>query len=429
MLVLSAIVLMTAMGVEFAYNTNVSYHLARNDLDRLRAHYLAKSAFNFMLLELKFDKTFRQVVQQQNLGEFLGANAQLPLCQQFPMSTGLIRAVFSGGGLPGMEGEAQGEGEVEAAEAPPEGGEGQSLEEMRKGASFGQEKTAEEFLSFEGDFDGECSDESTKIDLNAFAGLSTQAAEGSVSPFDQYKQFLFRFLSRPQYEDLFKAADVRVLDVVTNIGDWIDSNAEINPSGGGGGGAERSLYDRAELPYQPRNGKLLTLMEAYLIDGVVDDWFGPLMDQFTVYGDGKINVCTASIDVVESLIRRYVESTPSLPPLRLEDPQEMGRLVQAIIDTCATGATGDQLKSQINAALNAAIGAVSSGSPAQPTEPGQTPASPANTGFAAYVSTETRFFGLSLAGQSGETTVRIKAVMDLKEKDPKKWKLLYWRVY
>ena len=424
MLVLSAIVLLTTMGVEFAYNTNVSYHLAKNDLDRLRAYYLAKSAYSFMLLELKFDKTFRQVVQQQNLGQYLGANAQLPLCQQFPISTGLIRAVFTGGGLPGMGGEEGGETAGEEAEGGGEEGGGAELEEMRKRTSFGQESTAEEFLSFDGDFDGECSDEGTKIDLNSFAGLSAQAADGAVSPFDQYKQFLFRFLSRPQYENLFKTAEVRVADVVTNIGDWIDTNTEINPMGGGGGGVERAAYDRAGLPYQPRGGKLITLMEAYLIDGVVDDWFTPLMDQFTIYGDGKINVCTAGQDVVESLIRRYVDDTPSLPPLRLEDPEEMGRLLQAIYDTCATGATGDQLKSQLNAAINEAIGALSPGAE-QPTQPAQQ----GSAGFASYVSTERRFFGLNLAGQVDDTTVRIQAVMDMKESDPKRWKLLYWRVH
>jgi len=332
------------------------------------------------------------------------------------MSTGLIRAVFTGGGLPGFGGE---EGEAGEAGAP-EAEESSELEEMRKRTSFGEEKTAEEFLSFEGDFDGECSDESTKINLNAFAGLSTQAPAGGVSPLEQYKQFLFRFLSRPQYEDLFKAADVRVSDVVTNIADWIDTNTEINPMGGGGGGVELAAYDRAELSYVPRNGKLITLLEAYLINGVTDDWFAPLMDQFTIYGDGKINVCTASQEVVEGLIRRYVDDNPGLPPLRLEDPEEMGRLLQAVLDACSSGATGNQLITELNNAINGAIGALS---------PGGTQPTAATTAFGSYVSTDRRFYGLNLAGQVDDTTVRIRAVVDVKESDPKRWKLLYWRVY
>lgn len=439
MLVLSAIVFLTAMGVEFAYNTNVAYHLSRNDYDRLRAYYLAKSAYSFMLLELKFDKTFQQVVSQQNLGQFLGQNAQLPLCQQFPISTGLIRVIFTGEGVPegfqggggdeGEGGDSTVSGETQAGEPP------DVIEEKRKEVGIGQEKAAEEFLSFEGDFDGECFDESTKIDLNGFAGLPSTAPDGGTSPFDQYKQFLFRFLSLPRYEDLFKSADVRVADVVTNIGDWIDVNADINPMAGSGGGAERSLYDRLDVPYSVRNGKLLTLIEAYLIEGVVDDWFTPLIDQFTVYGDGRVNVCSASAEIVESLIRRYVDATPSLPPLRLEDPEEMSRLVAAVMEPCASGTSGDQLKNQISQSLNNAIGAISSGESllqAQPQQLGQTPgtgAGASNAGFAAYITTDKRFFGLKLTGQVQDTIVRIKAVVDVKDNDPKKWRLLYWRMY
>ncbi len=427
-LVLSALMVLTAMGVEFAYNTNVNYHLASGERDRLQAYYLAKSAFNFMLLELKFDRVFRQVVQQQNLGQYLGENANLPLCQQFPLSTGLIRAVFTGGGaaaLMGGEEGAEGGGEEGAGET-----EDEALEDMRRDASLAQESSAEEFLQFEGDFDGECIDESTKIDLNGFSGLSTTpTTEGARSPFDQYKDFLFAFLSRPQFDLLFEKADVTVTDVINNIGDWVDPNTDVNELDGRTGGAEQSIYERLEVPYPVRNGKLVTLLETYLIADVVDTWFEPMMEYFTVYGDGKVNVCTASTDVVEGLIRRYQLATPGLPPLRLEDPEEMTRLTDAIAEACASGAFGDQLKSQIVTALNTAIGAAGAetGGTEQTQQTGQTQQG-GETGFGSYITTESRFFSLKLAGQVMDTTVRVKAVIDVKEQDPTKWKLLYWRV-
>ncbi len=417
MLVLAAISVLTAVGVEFAYNTSIYYNLAQNELDRLKAYYMAKSAYNFMQLELKFDRLFRQTVQTQNLGQFLGANAQLPLCQQFPLSTGLIRTVFQGGGIEALMGEEGGEEVPEAAEAEEE------IEELQKGVSISQEKGAADFLQFEGDFDGECIDESTKIDLNGFYGLSqVPGAEGAQSPFDQYKQFIFRFLSQPRFRLLFEKADVRVPDVTNNIGDWVDDNGEINDFEGRTGGAEESLYQRDEAPYTVRNGKLITLLETYLIDGVVDTWFAPMMEYFTVYGDGKVNVCTASEEVLEGLIRRYVDSTPDLPPLRLEDPEEMGRLKGAVLEACAQGNSGDQLKTDINNALNVAIGTIAGEQ--------ETIAKEATTGgFGDYVSTESRYFTLKLAGQVADITVRIKAVLDVKEADPAKWRLVYWRVY
>ncbi|MFH0800576.1 MAG: hypothetical protein V2A66_10425 [Pseudomonadota bacterium] len=434
LVVLTAIAALTTMAISFSYNTNVSYHLAVNEQNRLKSYYLAKSAYNFMLLELKFDRVFRQAVQSQNLGQYLGGNAQLPLCQQFPMSTGLIRAVFTGGGLPGMGGGEEGGAGPPAAEGG-EAAEGEAaLEKMRKGTSISEEKSAAEFLDFEGDFDAECIDESTKIDLNSFAGLKATAAAEGASPLDQYKIFLLKFLSRPQFELLFREDDLRIPDVVGNIADWIDKDA------GGNKGAARAVYEGAGIPYAARNGKLLTLLEAYLIDGVMDDWFAPLMDMFTIYGDGRINVCTASLDVVEGLIHRYVDSTPSLPPLRLEDPVEMKKLTDAVLMQCSSGATGDQLKAQISSGLDAAIGAVSSGTPVQPPAapgqpaPGQAPGAapggpPQYTGFAAYLNTASRYFTLKLAGQIHDTTTRIKVVIDIKDNDPKKWKLLYWKVY
>lgn len=427
MLVLSAIVMLTTMLVEFAYNTNVHYHLALNERDRLQAYYMARSAYNFMLLELKFDRMFRQIVQSQNLSQYLGDTAKLPLCQQFPMSTGLIRTVFTGGGLAGVMGgdegdEAAGEDAEKAAD---------EIEDMRRDVSVSQEKEAQEFLQFEGDFDGECVDEGTKINLNAFSGLRrTPIEEGGVSPFDQYKQFLNAFLMKPEFELLFKEADVKQSDVTDNIADWIDSDTEVNELGGRSGGAERSLYDRLGVGYSVRNGKLLTLTEAYLIDGVIDDWFAPIEDDFTIYGDGKINICTAGQDVVESLIKRYVTSTPGLPPVRLDDADEVARLVKAVMDACAGPGTGEAMVAGIANALTAAINAQAG----QPAEPEQQPeaasaAAGQDTGFASYITTDSRYFTLKLAGQVMDTTVRVRAVIDVKEQDPKKWKLLYWRVY
>lgn len=428
-MVMATIAVLSTLAVQFAYDTRVKSKITLGERDRLKAFYLAKSAHNFMLLELKFDRIFRRIVQEQNLAAYLGQSAQLPLCQQFPMSTALIRAVFLEGNIPGMgvEGETD-TNETKGEETARPGGEGaEDIEGLQAQTTISQEKLAEEFLKFDGDFNAECIDEGTKINLNGFWGLAaTPSAEGGTSPFDQYKLFLLKFLSNPKYDDLFEAEGLKVQDVVTNIADWVTHNSETSQ------GSRRAFYDKEGIPYSVIAGKLLTLPQAYLIDGVVDEWFAPLTDSFTVYGDGKINVCTASQDVVEGVIRRYVDSTPGLPPLRLEDPQEMSRLTQAISDACTTGGIGEQLKQQISQGLAQAIGQVSSAEPTPPPPSGQTPPTQptqAQTGFASYISTEPRFFQLRLSGEVGDTTVTIKTIIDVKEQDPKKWKVMYWRVY
>ena len=439
MMVLAAVSVLTSMGIEFAYNTSVYSDLSQNEANRLKAYYLAKSGYNFMQLELKFNKMFQQIVKSQNLGQFLGANAQLPLCQQFPLSTSLIRTVFLEGKMPGMEGaedEAAG-GEKAAADEEGKAKAEDKLDQARKSTSLSQEQGAQDFLQFEGDFDGECIDEGTKINLNRSpASPRPRARRVRRAPWIEYKQFLFRFLSQPKYKEIFEEQNLRITDVVNNIGDWVDANNEINDFGGRTGGAEITQYQRENLPYQVRSGKLVTLLETYLIAGVTDEWFEPMIDSFTVYGDGTVNVCTASPEVVESAVRRYVDATPNLPPLRLEEPEEMDRLTTAVTDACAGGGQGDQLKQQIAQAL-AGDRQRGGGDAAAPGHAGDAGDDAGGSGgghrrrcwICRLPEHGEPIFQLKLAGQSGDTTVRIKAVLDVKETDPKKWKLLYWKVY
>lgn len=409
---------LTTMAAEFAYNTNVGYHLALNERDRLKAQYLAQSAYRFMLIELKFDKMFRQVVEKQNLGQYLGGSASLPLCQQFPISTQLIRAVFlGGGGGEGVEGAEGVEGEAQGVELP---------EEFKRMVSISEREGAEEFLDFEGDFDGECVDESTRINLNSFfSWRPDKVVEGKLNDYDQFKEFLTKYLSDPSYEDLFEKADIKPADVVRNIADWVDTNERINEMGGVAGAPEDTLYERKELRYPLKNSKFTTPEEIYLVEGVVDDWFFPIEDRFTIYGDEKIDVCSAGSDVVLALIRRYVESKTDAPPINFGDVETTDKLLSAIMDGCSQGGTGKQIQQNVSQALEAALLEIG-GTPYGAEEPGAAPTG--EKGFAKYMATERKFFTLSLVGMVGDTAVTIKATVDVQDKDPNKWKLLYWRV-
>ncbi len=430
MLVLSALVVLTTMATEFAYNTNVSYHLAQNERDRLKAQYLALSAYRFMLVELKFDKVFRTIVEKQNLGQYLGAAASAPLCQQFPLSTGLIRAVFLGGAEGAAEGTAAPEGETAPPPVP---------EDIARSVSIAQKEGATEFLDFDGDFEGECVDESSKINLNAFASWKPdKVIEGKLNDYDQYKEFLTKYWSDLAYKDLFEKAGVKPEDAARNIADWVDTNERINEMGGGMSGPEEIVYERRGLKYPLRNDKFVTPDEVYLVEGVVDDWFFPLEKRFTIYGDEKVDVCAAQTDVIMALIRRYVESKPELPPMNWSDPELQTKFITAIQNGCAMGGTGDQMKQNVSQALTTAIAEITGTSltpetPAGGTTPPVTPpagaAGAADTGFGKYIATDRRFFSLRLTGLVGDTVVTIRTVLDVGDTDPKKWKVLYWRVY
>jgi type II secretory pathway component PulK len=306
-------------------------------------------------------------------------------------------------------------------------GEGaQDLPEELKGMiTAASEEDATEFVNFDGDFDGECIDESVKINLNAFYGLNPMQNVGEgYNSYDKFKIDLAKFLGKEAYQPLFEELDIKVGDVVRNLGDWVDTNEMINEIGAVEAGPETALYERLNVGYPVKNSKLTSMDEAYLIDGIIDEWFNPLRKYFTIYGDGKVNVCTAEEIVIQDVIRRYVEDNPNLPPVKLDDPETMAKLVMAVYDGCGMGGIGNQLKQQIADSLNAALGALEE----TPTEAGATPAAAAS-GFAALLATEPRYFSLYLTGAVGDVTVRIHAVLDVKDANPQRWTLLYWRVY
>ncbi|PIR26389.1 MAG: hypothetical protein COX62_02215 [Deltaproteobacteria bacterium CG_4_10_14_0_2_um_filter_43_8] len=426
MLVLSAITVITVAGIEFAYNTNVNYHLARNHLDRLKASYLAKSAFHFGLLELKYDRVFRQIVEQQNLGSLLGASAQLPLCKQFPLSTGLLRAVFLGGG--GLGEGADTEDATASAEEPSleTGG-----EDFPKVTSLSDEQSAADFLSFEGDFDIDCADESNKLNLNVFAKLKASAGSSSslgtsqgISEYDLHKQILTSFLQKPEYELLFEDSEIPPVEIVRNIADWTDENRDINEYGGSTGGAESSLYERNSRKYKVKNTSFTTIDEVYQVEGVNEKWFEPLKSNFTIYGDGKINICSVDEGLVQGIIKTFVETTPGVPPVRLADEEVMTRLVSSIQDACSAGSAGDALVAEVTDAFWGALSVDQEVAGNVDAESAK-----AKESFKNLITATGRYYTLISTGQVADVIVRVKAVVDVKESSPDKWPLLYWKVY
>jgi hypothetical protein len=296
--------------------------------------------------------------------------------------------------------------------------------------SIEQREAAREFLNVDGDFDGECSDEGKKINLNAFAQWKPdQPVTEGLNDFDKFKAYLIQFLKNPRYEDAFEKADVRPEDIVRNIADWVDTNERINELGGVMGAPEDSVYTGRDTAYPLKNYKFTTPQEIYLVEGVTDDWFAGLENRFTIYGDEKVDVCSADEDVIISLIRRYVESKEEPPAIDFNNPEVTTALATAVSDGCSMGGTGNQLATNVATAVDNKINEITGAVTEEQTRPTQstTAAASTPTGFGAFVATERRFFALKMTGRSADTTVTIRAVLDVKDNDPKKWKLLYWQ--
>jgi hypothetical protein len=87
--------------------------------------------------------------------------------------------------------------------------------------------------------------------------------------------------------------------ITQNILDWRDAND--TPRSGDGMYGEKDLYSRKGYSYSPRNKPFICLEEILLVDGMTPDIFLRIKDHVTVFGSGKVNVNTASGEVLQAL--------------------------------------------------------------------------------------------------------------------------------
>ena len=102
------------------------------------------------------------------------------------------------------------------------------------------------------------------------------------------------------------AADETTIDygIVPAIIDWIDSDDEVTSLPfvkQKNMGAESSYYRRSKPPYKCRNASIETVEELLQVKGMSPEVLDRLHDCLTVYGDGKININSASKLMLESL--------------------------------------------------------------------------------------------------------------------------------
>lgn len=401
MMVLGSILILTVIAVEFAYNSHVSYELSSSERDRLKAYYLARSAYNLTRLEIRYEREMRSRFAGllRNLGG-TGVTSD-PLCKQVPLSTGLLKGITSGillNNTPESE---------DSPKPPPKSTDSGMTDEgdMVSGA--------EDFLSFGGDFEASCDPEERRINLNVFrsnnapSGSTGSIGESAVSSaYEAQKALLFSLMSQKDFEPIFKGKPDLIRKVVTAIADWADRDDRINEAPGVSGGLEDSEYTDSQYHYKVKNGKYTSLEELLLVAGVGDELYRKLEPNITVYGDNKINLCQSSEEMIKAFILKTIQTTPGLPPINPEDEPRWVSVLQAVQTAC------DDPSPQPGAIASAIATALGS-----------------NTipGLANAISTTNRFYRIESIGQAGESHVRLTAVIDTSQ-GPNFWKTVYFRV-
>ncbi len=309
LLAITAIAILTAVGVDMAYGTRVSLQIAVDARDELRAAYLARSALAVSRLVLHFQAILDQTAGLALPGSGPGApQLSFRLWEVMPVNSGTVAALLAGDGekrpLPGP-----------AAE-PRQG--------KREGI-FADAEAPAAFAGVEGAFQATVEDEDHKIDVPQLAGI------GNL-PGAQLLRFL-QLVKDHRWDSLFDREDENGnrfsrQDVAIALKDWVDedevtSSLTANPfmPFEPAFGDENYLYDRGPDRYRAENARFDSLDELYLVGGVTDAFMAAFADRLTVYPDVNAPIDINTTDPGEMMVNILtMVDPPGIPQPAMLDP-------------------------------------------------------------------------------------------------------------
>lgn len=263
-IVITAVAVMSAFLLEFAYNTRIYFHMAHNTRERAQAYYNARSAQNIALQVVDSFDLIQSVAGGMAGTKLAGNNMEL---WRFGCT---FADVFSTGKLNMM---------------------GLDILDLDKDT---------EGIGSAGAFGCEITPEDGRVNLNRIMNL-------------QEKQAIFKELYavfRNHYRDgMDDSIDKDVAEMVGRVIDWgdLDSNkTQIDPSGMTvqEGGAEDDDY--GEHGYDIKNAKYDSLAEMHQVEGVEDELYCKFADKLTVYDTFKLNINTADIEIIKALLCEFM---------------------------------------------------------------------------------------------------------------------------
>ncbi len=148
--------------------------------------------------------------------------------------------------------------------------------------------------------------------LDAFKEIQVGDGRFSVSYENGFGETRFGLIDEESKININKA-DVQVLerlfrlcgfeefeaqDLAFSIVDWRDADSELSsPSGG----AEDSYYRLLPTPYEAKDAPFQVIDELLLVKGVNENIFQKIRNYITIYGNGRVNINTATKPVLMSV--------------------------------------------------------------------------------------------------------------------------------
>ncbi|MBU1061312.1 MAG: general secretion pathway protein GspK [Candidatus Omnitrophica bacterium] len=119
---------------------------------------------------------------------------------------------------------------------------------------------------------------------------------------DEERKININKIDQTVLRDLFRNVldfnEIESQELAASIVDWRDSDSELSIALGS---AEDYDYRTLTYPYEAKDAEIEVLEELLLVKGMSVEFLNKLRDYITIYGDGKININTASKDVFLAL--------------------------------------------------------------------------------------------------------------------------------
>ena len=283
-----------SVGADIGMSGRVRMMKAVHQRDELMAEGLARAGVNMYRLILVANKQLGSNNSLSAGAEMMGVNLGNALWKAIPnLNTGLLRMFLVT------------DGDVDEEDVDRLMAEGLTLEERaesrEESASLFDDKG---FLDFEGDFIAEISDEDAKVSIKGLQNTdSTKSLQKNPTAIQ-----LYGLMSGDENDQWFYDRNIDRWDLIANLKDWMDTDTNRS---GARGGYEDDLYNRLDSPYLSKNAAFDTKEEIRLVDGWQDAVYDRFGDKITIYGAGKINVNSASDEVLKGLFKAYISPIPT----------------------------------------------------------------------------------------------------------------------
>ena len=298
MAVATALAILGMIVSEFSTDTTIESTAAANARDDMQTHFLARSGANLTQLVVRVQTDVVDKYRKQ-LGDF-----------QITDYAGMFMGAFGGG-----------REEVEAMAAMLGGFRGDAIKGL--GVATGR-------------FDVHISTDDGLINMNC--------ANGTQQTQEILKTLLEAMFYHEAFDRIFESPDAEGWrrDRTTQAKALIDYIDRDRAGFGQPGTREEYGYESLDDPYMAKDNYLDTIGELKLVRGIDDRMWALFGDQFTIYGDCKVNIGSVTDPKLIAAVLMLAAKDPQDPVIR--DQTKLWALAGAVIEAKSAGILYDDLQ-------------------------------------------------------------------------------------